>query len=114
MLLPIRRLLNLLWHWVSRDAGTERRQELLDSLSDAAGAYAIDTPARPATAPHSGSRGPLVRGRAVIPGTSTHGIRPPSWWKGDRAAWRSSIRAAEELGEPAAAKAGPPRIGSRG
>jgi len=36
-----------------------------------------------------------------IPGLAPRNIRPPSWWKGDRAAFRSSWRAAEQI-EPVA------------
>lgn len=50
-----------------------------------------------------------------IPGLAPTTIRPPSWWRGNRAAWSTSVQAARELGEPAAKKADAParpRIGS--
>jgi hypothetical protein len=36
-----------------------------------------------------------------IPGLAPKHIRPPSWWKGDREAFKSSWRAAEQI-EPMA------------
>jgi len=40
-----------------------------------------------------------------VPGLARRDIRPPSWWKGDRAAFRSTVQAGRELGEPAARSA---------
>jgi hypothetical protein len=45
---------------------------------------------------------PEDRGKPHHPGTTPPGIPVPSWYKGDRAAFRTSVRAAQELGEPAA------------
>lgn len=52
-----------------------------------------------------GNRPPVVaadRGRPHHPGTTPPGIPVPSWYKGDREAFRSSVQAGRELGEPAA------------
>ena len=107
-----RRLLHLMYHRIV-DGGTEdARQGVDDLLARAAEAFAAEpwpallgpAPGSFVTASPSGRRDrrPRIRGRAAIPGTATHGIRPPSWWKGDRAAWRSTVSAGAELGEPAA------------
>lgn len=32
-----------------------------------------------------------------VPGTAPVGIKPPSWWRGDREAFRTSTRAADQL-----------------
>lgn len=34
--------------------------------------------------------------RRHVPGTAPS-FRPPSWWQGDRAAFRNSVRAAEQI-----------------
>jgi hypothetical protein len=45
-----------------------------------------------------GGSAPAVR---HTPGLAPKHIRPPAWWKGDRAAFRSSVKAAEQI-EPMA------------
>lgn len=103
-MLPPRRLLNLLYHWTVRHMDADQRKDFDAALADAAADHATPAP----TTAGNGQR-PAPR---HVPGLSRHDIRPPSWWKGDRAAWRSSVKAAEQLGEPAARLAGPPRIGT--
>jgi hypothetical protein len=42
------------------------------------------------------------RGKPHHPGTAPPGIPMPSWYKGDKGAFNSSVRAGIELNEPAA------------
>lgn len=97
-------MLNLLYHWTVRNMDTDQRESFDALLADAAADHA-----EPSLAPAGNGQRPAPR---HVPGMSRRDIRPPSWWKGDRAAWRSSVKAAEQLGEPAARLAGPPSIGT--
>lgn len=100
-MLPARRLFNLIYHWRVRNASAEQRAEVDDLLIDAG---RLDLTEAPAAAGH-------------VPGTAPS-FRPPSWWKGNRAAFRSSVAAAQQLGEPAAmgepgGRRPTPQIGNR-
>jgi len=102
--LSVARLLNLIYFWVVRGASQEQRVEFDEALIEAGRLDLAASPEPPQ--PH-------------VPGTAPAWIRKPSWWKGDRAAFRSSVSAAEQLGELGAAGAAdelgrrsPPRIGS--
>lgn len=107
MTLPVRRLFNLMWHASMRGLTEEQRAEVMDAIAEAPRpvARAAARPGRAAPVTDLGQER-ATRGRSTVPGTATHGIRPPSWWKGDRAAWRNGIRAGLDLGEPAAKTAG--------
>lgn len=94
--MPIRRLLNAMWSYIVERLDSNARQELEERLAAANDAHRIDLRRRVVTAATA-----AVRGRSVIPGTATHGIRPPSWWKGDRAAY-AGMRAAASQIEPVA------------
>lgn len=99
MVLSPRRLLNALWRFMTMNATAEQRADMEQALANAATvtelrprpqAPAVPEPTRPtADADH-------------VPGLAPRHIRPPSWWRGDRAAYRNSVNAGEELGEPAA------------
>lgn len=95
-MLPLRRLLNLIYHWGLRNADADQRAEVDAALADAAD---LDLTAQPVEPEH-------------VPGTAPRHIRPPSWWKGNRAAFRSSVAAAAQLGEPVAK--GMPEAGGAG
>ncbi len=69
-------------------------QEVNDMLDRAAELY--DTAALPAVTSPDGSP------PEHTPGLAPTNIPAPSWWKGNRAAFRSSVRAGQQLGEPAA------------
>lgn len=126
MSLPPRRLLNVMYHRIVDGGTAEARAEVDDQLANAADLLAYEPwpgllpPYQPplrAGRRRGAGRGPgnlrpRNRGRATIPGTSTHGIRPPSWWKGDRAAWSSTRAAAGQI-EPAALRAAEGREGGR-
>jgi hypothetical protein len=61
------------------------------------------TAARPAAQPMGpGQRAPRGKDGQHVPGTAPDHIPAPSWWRGDRAAFRSSVAAGQQLGEPAA------------
>jgi hypothetical protein len=69
---------------------TEDRAKLVDALEGAE---------------RAGNRPPVTkadRGKPHHPGTTPPGIPVPSWYRGDRAAFHSSVAAGRELGEPAA------------
>jgi hypothetical protein len=72
----------------------EDREKVDDLLMDAAGFSLVGPPPQAIL----GQAAPAAR---HIPGTAPKHIRAPSWWKGDRAAFRSSWRAAEQI-EPMA------------
>lgn len=101
MALPTRRLLNAMWSFMTENATAEQRAELEAKLADAADLVDDRRPAarQPARVPAGGPRRPDP---AHVPGLAPRHIPAPSWWRGDRAAYRSSVAAAEELGEPAA------------
>lgn len=108
-MLPLRRLLNLVYHFALQGATADARAEV-DTQLAAAGALVVDRP--PERQPDRAT----AQARHV-PGTAPAWIRPPSWWKGDRAAFNTSVAAAEQLGEPAAKAFGrrtPPTVGRRG
>lgn len=104
MTLPFRRLLNLIYEQWVRDLTPEGRAELDAALDNAADAYA-DRP----VVPHGPQQAAVAE---HVPGLAPRNIPAPSWWKGDRGAWRSSVQAARDLDEPAAALAALPAIGS--
>jgi len=111
------RLLNLFYHrWLDGaapegraavDAALEGDYSLLAAL---AAKREAEAPAgrragnRPASA---AARAPLGKDGRRVPGTAPDNIPPPSWWRGDRNAFRSSVAAGQHLGE-AAAMAEPP------
>jgi hypothetical protein len=97
MTLSPRRLLNAMWSYLTQGITADSRKELEERLAAANDAHAVTVP----TPGSITAAMPQVRGRAIIPGTSTHGIRPPSWWKGDRAAYKGMRAAAAEI-EPTA------------
>jgi hypothetical protein len=98
-MLPTRRLLNLVYFWGTDGITAESKRELDDALAAAAN---LDVAAAPRLAPAT----PEQQQAEHVPGTAPRWIKPPDWWKGDRAAYRSSVKAADQLGEPAAKKAG--------
>jgi hypothetical protein len=104
--LSVRRLLNLIYYWSVRGADAESRADLDDALVQAG---RIDLTARWTQA----AQPPAEH----VPGTAPRHIRAPSWWKGNRQAFRSSVKAAQQLGEPAAmgvdVRRAPPAIGRR-
>jgi hypothetical protein len=69
------------WYFASRNAGEEQRAELLAALE----------PPPPPPDPDA----PRVLGLAPP------GVRRPKWWKGDKAAFESNVRAQEQLNERA-------------
>lgn len=96
MQLPPPRLLNAMYSYWVGGLTPEGRQLVDDALTDTAVAE-VDAaaPARPA-------------GRHVA-GLAPANIPPPSWWRGDRAAFSSSVAAGQQLGEPAAIRERPRR-----
>jgi len=111
MSMPPRRLLNTMYHrWVD-GLTPESRSVVDDALSDNPSGVDIT------------ADGPVVRtasrpdGRHV-PGLAPASIPPPDWWRGDRAAFSSSVAAGQQLGEPAATRerprAGLPTVGTAG
>jgi hypothetical protein len=78
-------------------------QEVHDMLDRAADMF--DSPAPPAVTSAAGSTPGHIAGLAPV------NIRPPSWWRGDRAAFRSMVAAGKELGEPAALREPDARAG---
>jgi hypothetical protein len=76
--LPLDRFLNLVWHWASFGADDERRAKLLDALVE-----------------------PVVTGNGQPhhAGLAPPNIPRPDWYKGDHAAFASSVRAASQLGQ---------------
>lgn len=105
MTLPFRRLLNLIYHHWIRGADAKSRAEVDASLDNAADVYDDRVTPR-----HLAAVGPVS---GHVPGLAPRNIRPPSWWRGDRGAWSTSVQAARDLDEPAAALADMPTIGSR-
>lgn len=86
MALPAHRLLNLIYHWLRERLDEDGRAQMDDALADADRVELVVRTA-PAAAPQ----------RRHVPGTAPPGIRPPSWWKGDRAAFRSSQQAMSDI-----------------
>lgn len=86
-----------MWHWANEvlvprdplDPTVERdaRQRLVDAITPPVRVE----PARPERAASNGSNG------AHHPGLAPS-FRAPSWWKGDRAAFSTSVQAAADLG----------------
>ena len=87
--------MNLLYHrWTNGMAADDVRR-VDEMLADAA----VELDATKPPAPP----------RRHVPGTAPS-FRPPKWWRGDRAAWRNTMRAAEQH-EPAALAAAKRREG---
>jgi hypothetical protein len=66
--------------------------------------------------PPVGESTPTDTEGAPLPATSPHGIRPPSWWRGDRSAFESMTRGATELRvvRDSHTRSGPPSRQPRG
>lgn len=76
-----------MWHWANAHAHTEEdRAKLADALRPPV--LDVEQP-RPAAAAANGGH---------HPGLAPPGIPAPTWWKGDRAAFRTSVQAAGDLG----------------
>jgi hypothetical protein len=89
--LPFARLLNAIWRFVVRNADKDQRADLEHQLASfAAQEERHNQPARPGTA--------RERQRHHA-GLAPPNIRPPSWWKGDQHAYRSSVQAMSEISE---------------
>lgn len=88
MTLPARRLLNLMYHYLVRGLTPESRA----TIDDVMAGTPIDAPA------------PAAASGRHVPGTAPTNIPAPSWWRGNRAAFSSSVAAGQQLGEPAALK----------
>lgn len=89
--LPFARLLNLIWRFVARNADKDQRSDLENQLADFAAADARhNQPARPGT---------VREQQRHHAGLAPPNIRPPSWWKGDDHAFRSSVKAMSEVRE---------------
>lgn len=78
-------------------------QEVNDMLQRAADMFATPVP------PPVTSAAGVEPGH--VPGLAPRNIPAPSWWRGDRAAFRSMVQAGKDLGEPAALRE--PSIGGR-
>jgi hypothetical protein len=87
-MLPFARLLNLIWYWRSRGASQEDRAKLETALDNFTELYRHTHPARPGTA---------LEQRRHHAGLAPPNIRPPSWWRGDDYAFRSSVKAMGEV-----------------
>lgn len=103
MTLPPRRLLNAMYSYWVGGLTPETRALVDDALSDTT-----------ATAP--------TPRRAAGPSRHVAGLAPPnipapSWWRGDRAAFATSVAAGQQLGEPAAMRERPrqglPMVGTQ-
>lgn len=108
MALPARRMLNALWRFLTENATAEQRADMEAAMTRAEALFDADMHPMRGTAAHTTTYA-TVPARPMpgpdpnhIPGTAPRHIRPPSWWKGDRAAYASTVAAAEQLGEPAA------------
>ena len=86
-----------MWHWATSSVpvdpfdpsvAADARQRLADALVEP---VPVEPTARPERAASHGSTAPRH------PGLSP-GFRAPSWWKGDRAAFATSVQAAGDLG----------------
>lgn len=110
MALPAPRFLNLVYHRMVDGVTAESRAALDRALlGDLSGLQALaargaatggsNAPTAPLRAP---GRAPRGRDGRHVPGTAPDHIPPPSWWKGDTAAFMSSVGAGQQLGEPAA------------
>lgn len=96
MSLPPQRLLNAMYSYWVGGLTPESRQLVDDAMADAVVAeVTAPAPGRPA-------------GRHIA-GLAPGHIPPPSWWRGDRAAFSSSVAAGQQLGEPAAIRERPRR-----
>jgi hypothetical protein len=87
--LPFARLLNLVWHLLTRGADADKRAELereLDNFAELDRRH--NQPARPGTAREQ---------RRHHPGLAPPNIRPPKWWRGDDHAFHSSVKAMGEI-----------------
>lgn len=110
MALSAPRFLNLVYHRMVDGVTAESRAAIDRALrGDMAGLEALaarraaeggsGAPPAPLTPPQRAPRG---RDGRHVPGTAPDHIPPPSWWKGDTAAFLSSVGAGQQLGEPAA------------
>jgi hypothetical protein len=111
MRLSPRRLLNAMYrHWVEH-LTAESREVVDDALSDNPSGIAMagNTPVVRTAARSDGKH---------VPGLAPANIPAPSWWRGDKAAFSSSVAAGQQLGEPAAVRERPrqglPAIGTAG
>lgn len=90
--------MNLLYHRWTHGMAPDDVRRVDEMLADAA--FELDA-----------TRPPAPVARRHVPGTAP-AFRPPKWWRGDRAAWRGNIRAAEQY-EPTALAAAKRREGMR-